>query len=538
MLEHKKDMKVTLKDPDGKIVQPHSQGDKYNLYQIENPIPGKWDVSVEGEGENEVVIATEVNADLEIDLPFASRFRLGDDIPIFADVMYKNKVVEGSVVEVEVDGKKYSVKVEEFLLSIQKPDGGKVEPFPMEKKDDSYIYFYKDADLVGNYTLDFNLKINLMNKESDLLEQKKIHVFQAVELPTVLFEKLKEEYSVDETLLIELSVTKNARLMQALSIPVTVKSPQGKDMLSVPRKKLNTYSLVFAQTGQEGEYSFMVPETEEYKIIHPQQSVVISVPSTFSWWKVLVPGIITLAIIGLLLRKFFFGKRPAKRGVYPVPSRILIWDKYALAGYIHIAKLRKGEETSHDLEYHGKIGIIKGTALAEGGIAIKSNDTVKTDNFELGIDSLEDGSANAIISHSEDIKIEMFEKDDSMLCFVFPASPQPPQENDLISPAFVLDNTVYIGQDLQFQSPNPNEVVLFHSSVSLKHASIEKNIDQDKSSFSLRALEGETVLNDSLIENEQARQLEDGDTVKLGIFTFRIVFDKDNLQLKVVSVSE
>ena len=542
LLDHREDMQVTLKGPDGQIVQPSSQGDKYNLYRINNPTPGKWYVSVKGEGENEVIIATNVDDDIKIDLPFASRFKLGEDIPIFANIVYKNKVVEGSVVEVELSGQKHPFELKEFLLSIQKPDGSESGPFPLKRKGGSYTYFYKEADMVGNYTLNFDLKANLMNRDIKLLAQRKVYVFQTVEPPTVLFKKLKEKYSIGDTVPIEFSVTKNARLMQNSSIPVEVSSLQGSEVISVPRKGLKTYSFSFTQTDQEGEYSFTAPKTEEYKVIGFQQSIVIVTPFVFPW-KLLVAGITLFAIIGLLILSKIKGwhpwrKRPAKiiemselveeirkEEDRPIPDEILIWDKYSLAGYIHMAKrMQLEKDHSYYLEYFGNVNIVlNDTLLSEGSAVINPGDIVKLDKLTFEI-SLSD---NVTISETEDIRVAIFDKGDLIRWFVLSATLRPPQESDIIPLTFVRGDIVHIGRIWALQRIEPNDIMLLHPSVADRHITIRRD---DDFNYFLKAL-GKTVLNGSVMEHEGEEQINDGDIVKIGVFTFRIILERNRLRL-------
>ena len=301
LLDHKKDMRVAVTSPNGKVVKPYSQGDKYNLYKVDNPEVGQWNVSVEGKGENEIILATYVDDEIKIDLPFKGRFRLDEPIQIFANILYENNIVEGDVVEVEFSGRKHPFKIKELLLTILPPGGRRKGPFSLKRENGSYAYFYK-ADTMGEYTFDFTLKGNARNKDIGLLAQKKVFVFQEVEPPTLLFKPLKPNYSPGDTLTLELSVIKSAELMHSSSILVEVNSPQGSDTLSIPREGLKMYSLQYTQTDQEGEYIFTVMKKEDYEVAGYQQSTKILSPSALPW-KLLAPilAVGVLIITGLLV---------------------------------------------------------------------------------------------------------------------------------------------------------------------------------------------------------------------------------------------
>ena len=638
LLDHKKDMKIAMVSPDGKAVKPYSQGDKYNLYKVDNPEAGRWNISIEGRGENEIILATYVDDEIKIDLPFKSRFRLDEPIQIFANVMYKNNIVEGDVVEVEFSGRKYPFRIKELLLTIIPPDERKEGPFPLQREGGSYTYFYK-ADMVGDYTFDFTLRGDVRNRDVSLLAQKKVFVFQAMEPPTLLFKPLKPNYSLGDTLMLQLSVIKNAKLMQNSSILVEVNSPQGVETLSVPRKGLKLYSLQYTQTDKEGEYTFTVMKKEGYEVAGFQQSTFIRPPSAFPW-KLLVPiAVVVLAIVGLLVvgaknRWYPLNKRatedvlrqevkepapetqgaeedispeeleepvpevqeegeeqleeeieelpdiaeeaedispeeveePAseeiptplpvssKGAAYPIPDEILIWDKYAIVEYILISELtRDGGEYSFNFECLNKGNVfLNDTPLTKGSTVIEHDDIVKLGEFSFRVDLSGKTETSAIVSYSEDVKLEIYDEGDLIRWFVFPAIPPLPQIGDSIPMIFAQGNLLHIGRDLMIGALEPNDIILYHPSVASRQVAVRKGETQAherqtllrgaKQSSSrardfdcfIRALENETVLNNSVLARGREEKLSDGDVVKIGFFTFRVILDDDEPRLEII----
>jgi len=557
LLDHKKDMQIALKGPDGKTIKPYSQGDKYNLYQVENPAPGEWDLSIEGKGENEVIVATDVEGDIRIDLPFASRFKLGEDIPIFANIVYKNRVIEDNEFEVEISGKKELFKIKELLLSIEKPDRTKSGPFKLKKDGGSYTYFYKDADSIGNYTLDFELKFNLMNREDSILAQKRIYVFQATEPPTVLFKKLKEKYFSGDSVIIEILVTKNAELMQSSFITVEVNSPKGSQIISVPRKGLKLYSIEYTQTEQEGKYTFTIPtpKIEEYELLNSQQSIVIMTPSALPWKLILALGIIITVIIVLFILWKIKGwnlkpqtstnepeitEQESIQGVRAdneqptnektIPEQIWFWENYALIGYIHLSKRKNAEnKLSYYNESFGKIQLeLNGDKINEVDFIVNNGDKIKINNLEFTMIFSDDGSGKVVIPDSMVKDIETSNKNGLLKWTIISESEQP-KKGDIIYPVFVRGNIVNIGRNTEIESNNINDIILLHESVDIIHASIKKS----GISYFLKPI-GKVVLNDEVLEHGKEKKIYSDDIIKIGVFSILVLLDKSELQLKII----
>ena len=617
LLDHKKDMQVAMTSPNGEVVKPYSQGDKYELYNVDNPEAGQWNISVEGKGENEIILATYVDDQLKIDLPFKSRFRLGEPIQIFANIMNKNNIVKGDIVEVEFSGRKYTFRIKELLLTILSPGGRKKGPFPLQREGGSYTYFY-EADMVGDYTFDFTLRGNVRNRDISLLAQKKGLVFQAIEPPTLLFKPLKPNSSLGDMLTLKLSVIKNAKLMQNSSILVEVNSPRGTETLSVPRKGLNLYSLQYTQTDQEGEYTFTVMKTEGYEVAGFQQSTFIRPPSAFPW-KLLVPilAVSVLAIVGLLAlgtknRWYPWSKRaaedilpeevqeagkeqltvehpdfigeeieepapdavasPAKQtaeedmspeevkepapeeiptplpvssegAAYPMPDEIFVWDKYAIVEHIRISeRIQKDGEYSYYFECLNRRNVIlNDTPLTKENIVIKHDDIVKIPptplykrgaggiSFRVGLSG--NAATDAVVSYSEGVKLEISDEGDLIRWFVLPTMPPPPQIGASIGMLFAQGNLLHIGRDLMLGAFEPNDIILYHPSVALRQVAIRKD---DTPNYFMRALENETILNDSVLAHGREGELSDGDVIKTGVFTFRVKLDEDEPRLEII----
>jgi len=671
LLDHKKDMQVAMTSPSGDVVEPYSQGDKYNLYKVDNPETGQWSVSIEGKGENEIILATYVDDEIKIDLPFKSRFRLGEPIQIFANIMNKNNIVEGNTVEVEFSGRNYTFRIKGLLLTILSPGGRKKGPFPLQREGGSYTYFY-EADMVGDYTFDFTLRGNVRNRDVALLAQKKVLVFQAMEPPTLLFKPLKPNYSLGDTLTLQLSVIKNAQLMQNSSVLVEVNSPRGTEILSVPRKGLNLYSLQYTQTDQKGEYTFTVMKTEGYEVAGFQQSILIRPPSVFPW-KLLAPilAVSVLAIVGLLAvgtknvrfanlrlrltgwyprseqkaeeaeedispeeveeepapeteeeaeedisieevkepapevqeagkeqltveHPDFIGEEieepapdavasPAKQtaeeaeedmspeevkepppeeiptplpvssegAAYPMPDEIFVWDKYAIVEHIRISeRIQKDGEYAYYFECLNRHNVIlNDTPLTKESIVIKHDDIVKippTPLYKSGaggisfrVDLSGNAAADAIVSYSEGVKLEISDEGDLIRWFVLPAIPPPPQIGDSIEMVFAQGNLLHIGRDLMLGAFEPNDIILYHPSVVLRQVAIRRDETQIASrarnfDYFIRALENETILNDSVLAHGREEKLSDGDVVKTGFFTFRVKLDEGEPRLEII----
>lgn len=624
LLDHKKDMRVAMTSPNGEVVKPYSQGNKYSLYKVDNPEAGRWNVSIEGKGENEIIFATYVDDEIKIDLPFKSRFRLGEPIQIFANVTYKNNIIEGNTVEVEFSGRKYTFRINELLFTILSPDGQKKGPFPLQREGGSYAYFY-EADMVGNYTFDFTLRANVRNRDISLLAQKKVFVFQATIPPTLLFEPLKKNYSLSDTLTLQLSVIKNAELMQNSSILVEVNSPRGTETLSVPRKRLDLYSLQYTQTNQEGEYTFTVMKTEGYEVAGFQQSTFIRPPNAGVSWKLLaliVAAVGVLTIISLLAIKLrltgWYPKRkraaediltkaeedisteeveePAPEAqevgedifteglkeepapeteeadeedvfteeveepmpeeiptplpvssegaAYPIPDEIFIWEKYAIVEHIRISELvQKDGEYSYYFECLNRRNVIlNDTPETSESIIIKHNDIVKLSKFSFKVDLSEDAAADAIVSYSEDVKLEISDEGDLIRWFVLPAIPPPPQIGVQIPMVFAQGNLLHIGRDLMIGAFEPNDIILYHPSVAFRQVAIRKDDRKAKSKGSLanttkyfiRALKNETILNDDVIAHGREGELDNGDLIKIGVFTFRVILGEGEPRLEII----
>jgi len=568
LLDHKEGMNIALKDPEGKIVEPSSQGAQYNLYSVNNPASGEWRVFIDGTGENQIVLTTFADEDIKVNLPFPSRFKLGDDIPIFATISYKNNIIDNSTIQVELPGQNGTFNIGKFLLRIQRPNGFEDGPFTLQKAGGSYTFFYKGADKPGKYTLNFELNGDVMGKDIKILGQKEIILFQSPGLPVVLFKKLKDEYLLDNVIELAFSVTENANLMQNSSIPVEVRSPKENKILSVPRKGLTLYALQYTETDMKGEYTFTVMKTEEYKVVGIQQSTSIVVPYVFPW-KIIVPIFIIVVTGGLLLTVQLRGWPPWRKyksedsqeedeneemereedeieetgeevveavgTVFSMPNEILLWNDCVAVEQLSLimADIQTEEETIHcylDSALGSEI-ILNDKPTHADGIMLSDGDVARYKNFAFKMELKKDTPSKVHVYYLEDLMLRV-SKGKSVRWSVSPVNPQPPAAGTTIPLNFIRGDILYIGRDEGIDFAAPNDIALHCKDVASRQISISRSQSLE---YFLRVLGGETILNGNLLEHGSETKLNDGDIIKMGTLTFSVILtDKKQPQLQVI----
>ncbi|MFQ6043700.1 MAG: VWA domain-containing protein, partial [Candidatus Poribacteria bacterium] len=577
LLDHKAGMNVALKNPEGKTVEPSSRGAQYNLYLINQPTPGKWRVIIDGAGENQVLLTTFADEDIKINLPFPSRFKLGDDIPIFATITYKNNIIESSTIAVELPrfaasresghGQNHPFNIGKFLLRIQRPDGLEDGPFTLQKTGGSYTFFYKGADKLGRYTLNFELNGDVVGKDIKILGQKEIILFQSPGLPVVLFQKLNEEYLLNNAIELAFSVTENANLMRSPSISVEVNSPKGNKILSVPRKGLALYTLQYTETDMEGEYTFTAMKTDEYKIVGEdsrfryseslrrdsakrsiQQSASIVAPYVFPW-KLIVPIFIIVVAGGLLLVVQLMGWPPWRKyisadsqeedeieetgediieavgTVFSMPNEILFWNDCVTVERISLIMpdVQTEEETMPKATDafglpHCYLDSVLGSEIMlndkstpADGIMLSDGDVVRYKNFAFKMELKKDTLPKVHVYYLEDLMLRI-SKGESVRWSVSPVNPRPPAAGATIPLNFIRGDILYIGRDEGIDFATPNDIALQCKNMVSRQISISRSKSLE---YFVRALGGETMLNGNLLERGSEIKLNDGDVIKM-----------------------
>jgi len=273
--EKGKKVNVNLRDPGGKTVQPTAIEDTYQLYSIEHPEQGMWKATVNS-NENAMVTQTvAVAEEINIATPFSSKFHEGIPWPIIANIKYKGRVMEANQFNVDIDGREGIFSINKLTVQIQHPDGKQKGAYKLQNHYGDYAFTYKSANTPGLYVLRFELKGNVSGKDVTVKTEKRVTVVADTVTPQLTFRKLKESYSVDEPVNLEIEVTKNGDSMHMLTIDVGVTSPNGTSTIKIPRKGRRLYGLAYEQTNAKGEYTFTIAESKDYGIKEPTQKVTI-----------------------------------------------------------------------------------------------------------------------------------------------------------------------------------------------------------------------------------------------------------------------
>ena len=280
--EKGKKVKVKLRDPGGKTVQPTAIEETYQLYSIQKPEQGMWQATVNS-GENAMVTQTvAVTEEIYIVTPFPSKFQEGISWPIIANIKYKGRLVEENHFRVEIERSEGIFAIDELTVKIQHPDGQQNGPHKLQNHYGDYAFTYKSAGMPGLYVLRFELQGNISGKGVTLKTEKQVTVVADTVTPQLTFRKLKESYSADALVNLEIEVTKNADAMHVPTIDVHVLSPNGVSALKIPRKGRKLYGLDYEQTNAKGEYTFTIAESRNYVIKPPSQKVTILAPGNTS----------------------------------------------------------------------------------------------------------------------------------------------------------------------------------------------------------------------------------------------------------------
>lgn len=550
LLGHREGMNIALRNPKDEIVEPTSFGKKYNFYEVDKPQPGQWKVSIEGEGENEVILAMFRDEEITINLPFPIRFQLGDKILIFANVKYKGSIVNSSTV-IELSGRKRMFSIKQLLLLIHRPDGRTEGPFGLEKQMGSYTYSYENADIVGKYTLNFKLIGDIEGKEIQIEAQKEISVFQGVGRPVVSFEKLKEKYTPLSPIELKIVVKKNAELMQHSSIKVKAHSPRGSKALSIPRRNLALYSLTFTETEKEGEYTFTIEESEDYEAIETQQIVSITPLSIFPLRLLLTILIVVFTTVGLgaaaiklrkwilamksrLLVKEFQEKTQPEiikdvGTTFAMPDEILLWEDFTAVEQIYFLK----QEGICSLTCAvGNNVILNDLILSKSEKATLNNgDVIRVNGLGFKVGLAEDKPASVLLYYLEGVMIKIYRTVEKVAWLVKKIATRALLVGDVIPMNFIKGDILYVGQDEGMEFPKPNDISIPHPSVTPRQISIRKD---NSSNCFLTALDGKTVVNGHPLRREDKWRLRNNDAIKIGDFVFSFVILDDKPHLKLV----
>ena len=231
----------------------------------------------------------------------------------------------------------------------------------------------------------------------------------------------------------------------------------------------------------------------------------------------------------------------SERATRPIPDEILVWDKYSIVEYIHLSeRIQEDGKESYDFECFDRQNVIlNDNPITDENIIINHGDVVRLGEFSFGINLPVDTSVSAIVSHSEDVKLEISDKGDLIRWFVLPAVPPPPRVGSSIPMFFTQGNLLHIGKDSMINAFEPNDIILFHPSIASRQIAIRKDDTQIASharnfDYFIRALANETTLNDSVLIHGREEKLSDGDIVKMGIFTFRMELSESVPRLEII----
>jgi len=273
--EKGKQVHVKLQNPSGKTVQPTATEDTYQLYSIQKPEQGIWKATVSSHENATVTQTIAVAEDIQIATPFPSKFQESIPWPIIANVKYKGKLMEKNQFSVDIGGYKHTLSIEKLSVRIQRPNGTQKGPYKLENHYGDYMFTHKPADMPGLYVLRFELNGKISGKDVTVRTEKRLTVVVNTTTPQLTFRKLKESYSADEPINLEIEVTKNADSMHLLHISADVSSPNGSSTIEIPRKGRGLYGLAYEQTNAKGEYTFTIAESREYTIKTSSQKITV-----------------------------------------------------------------------------------------------------------------------------------------------------------------------------------------------------------------------------------------------------------------------
>lgn len=565
LLEHKGNLDIALLGPDGRKIKPTTHGDKYKLFQIENPVDGQWDVLINGTGENEVIIATNIEDDLKIDLPFSSRTKVNEKMLIFANLMYQNAVVNSSVAKVKFRDEIADLHIRNLVFSVETPDGKTLGPFEMKQDGGSFNYLFDKTESVGNYTFDFTLKAMFMEKSVNLTAQKKVHVFQPTASPQIVFAPLQEHYISGDSIIVELDVTENARLLQNSFLPLEIKTPSAIESHSIPRVGLKKYRFIFKKTNEIGTYTFSVPETRDYRLDTAQQQTEIEpVESGSNLTLLLIISLVIFTTGGFL---FYFLKSKSKTSapkkptypnepapvkhskpsppqapikkvqveepkIAPLPHIVYWYDNYTIVGFLNLER-RKQQSGSFAFYLEnfgeGKLFINK-KLIEEANAMVGPSDTIQVEKlFNFEINATPEGGLKAIVHHANHVQLEVIDRGEVIWLFK-PISIKIPQVNDIITTQFLRSHKLHIGNSPKFKDHDVNDIVIADSCIDPRHATFKL----DEAYNLIIKAAGFLMVNAEMLERNQEKQINDGDKIEIGKFLFSISGEENTVVMQVV----
>jgi len=497
--EKGKKVGVRLRDPSDKIVQPTATEDTYQLYSVQKPKQGIWKATITS-GENATVTqTTAVAEDIQIAMPFPSKFQNGIPLDIIANIKYKGRSREENQFSVEINGYESTFSIEKLTVQIQHPNGTQKGPYTLQNRYGDYMFTYKSADMPGLYVLRFELNGNISGQDVKVRTEKQVTVVADTGIPFLTFCKLKDSYSISEPINLEIELTKNVDSMHTQHVLAHVSAPNGSSTILIPRKGRKLYGLAYEQTSVKGEYTFTIAFSREYAIKGNSQKVTV-LPSQNSS-PVIPIGIIALGaiLVGCLLLATIL----VKRGIFQKRTKLKPKKTDAVIEAIENIKKDISQELPEE------------TPTPPDEVASPDDepdeDVARADDEAITPteQSIVEAALNDILASVPDEKVAADDEE------IAPTEPDMVEVtlNEIL--ANVPDKIVYHGEDgiIQLSFLKKKDAV---SNTSFLQVEVEN---------------GQVLINDKMIYQSKGKGV-NNDTIKIGAFGFKVLIEDENMQLQ------